>query len=93
MFALVGVLMARKQLIYEITRALTQMGGQGSTSAIMDVIDQNYKWGATRNSVANLLSRHKQFSMVERIDYHVPADSFGPGYRVREMIWRLEVVD
>jgi hypothetical protein len=85
--------MARKQLIFEITRALQQLGGQASTSAIMDVVDQNYKWGATRNSVANLLSRHKQFRHVEHVDYHVPADSFGPGYRVRETIWRLDLND
>lgn len=86
-------MMGRIQLIREITKALNELGGEGSTSAIMDIIDANYKWGASKCSVSNLLTRHKQFVKVDFMDFHVPTDGIRPGYRVRECIWRLEVVD
>ena len=86
-------MMARIQLVREITRALNQLGGEGTTSAIMDVVDANYKWGASKCSVSNLLTRHPQFVKVEFLDFNVPSDGFGPGYRVRECLWRLEVVN
>ncbi len=85
--------MGRIQLIREITRALKANGGEATTSAIMDYIDSNYKWGASKCSVANLLTRHPQFSKIDFLDFQVPGNGYGPGYRVRECVWRLEVVD
>ncbi len=83
--------MGRIQLIREITRALEANGGEASTSAIMDFIDENYKWGASKCSVSNLLSRHPQFIKIDFLDFHVPSNGFGPAYRVRESVWRLQV--
>ena len=79
--------MARVQLVREITKAIHQLGGEGSTREIMKVIEQNYRWGASINSVSNLLARHKQFTKTGHVDTYIRADGYGPGYRVRETTW------
>ena len=79
--------MARVQLVREITKAIHQLGGEGSTREILKVIEKNYRWGATISSVSNLLARHRQFTKTGHIDTYIKADGYGPGYRVRETTW------
>lgn len=82
--------MGRKQLIHQARKALQELGGEATTGAILEVIDRNYRWGTTITSLSNVLARYPDFIKVQEVDWYVKRDQFGPGYRVRQTIWRLD---
>lgn len=62
-----------------------KQNGKGTTSSIIDYVNDSLKWGATTNQVANILSRHPSIEKVDFVNNTKPN-----GIRNRQCVWKLK---
>jgi len=72
-----------KRLREEITQYLSDVG-EANTTAILDHINQRFRWGATMNQLGNVLARDRRFKKVGFND----GTDVG-GFRMRVCVWSM----
>lgn len=76
--------MSRTQrLRSEISTYLEEVG-EANTSAILDHVNQRFRWGATMNQLGNVLARDRRFV---KVGFDEGTDV--GGFRMRVCVWSM----